>query len=314
MGATEGIPRSARAEWAGRAGLVLLGLVLAFALAEAALQIAGVAVRATTGRPLTAAWTKDHVRILCLGDSNTFGLHLERDEAYPDQLQELWNETVGSPRVEVLNLGYPGMDTTRLIRDFDRIWDALAPDVVLLMIGVNDFWADPVPLDGGPGLPFWKRHARLYRLYLLMRRVPAPEIQPLRGAGSPFGPGDRLRVGTTELEVGFTASGGKRDPQVVLGHLLELAGRIRSRGIVLHLMTYPARSRLYAAANPLIREAAERSGTSLIDLAAVFEPLCPGAGCPELLYEDNHPTKAGYRVVAEAIRSHLAPDPRRSRP
>jgi hypothetical protein len=66
-------------EWAGRLGLVvgsLLGLLL---LLEIALQLGSLALRAT-GRELPAGWLTGGHRILCLGDSNTYGLYLEPEE------------------------------------------------------------------------------------------------------------------------------------------------------------------------------------------------------------------------------------------
>ena len=72
----------------------------------------------------------------------------------------------------------------------------------------------------------------------------------------------------------------------------------------LHLITFPARLG-YARANPQIREVAPATRTSLIDLEAVFEPICPDRACPRLLFPDNHPREQGYRVVAEAIARHL---------
>lgn len=83
-------------------GGILLGLVVL----ELGLQ-AGAWVVAATGRRLPVSWLTSHTRILCLGDSNTYGLWLERDEAYPQQLEAIWNADPAAAPVEVLNLGFP---------------------------------------------------------------------------------------------------------------------------------------------------------------------------------------------------------------
>jgi lysophospholipase L1-like esterase len=50
-------------------------------------------------------------RVVCLGDSNTYGLYVHREEAYPAILQKLWTD--GSERADpaVINLGHPGQPT-----------------------------------------------------------------------------------------------------------------------------------------------------------------------------------------------------------
>ena len=63
----------------------------------AGLQAAAWFIRAT-GREAPVSWLTDQLRVICLGDSNTYGLWLERSEAYPQQFEALWNETVASPK------------------------------------------------------------------------------------------------------------------------------------------------------------------------------------------------------------------------
>ena len=74
----------------------------------------------------------------------------------------------------------------------------------------------------------------------------------------------------------------------------------------MHLMTYPARASLYGHANGIVRSFAVQSNTPLVDLEAVFTKRCPSEGCPKFLFEDGHPNAAGYAVVADAVRHHLA--------
>ena len=61
----------------------------------------------------------------------------------------------------------------------------------------------------------------------------------------------------------------------------------------------------YGIANPVIREAAARTETPLIDVASRFRPLCPKSECAELFFADHHPTAQGYRLVAETVRDAL---------
>jgi lysophospholipase L1-like esterase len=135
-------------EWKKRAALVLTGLLLTLLLLEAGLQIASFFVRGTTDRPLPRALGRDEVRVLCLGDSNTFGLHLDPQHAYPRQLEALWNEATEAPKLQVVNFGYPGASSASVLRDLDETLASFAPDIVLLMIGANDAWTALSPAKG----------------------------------------------------------------------------------------------------------------------------------------------------------------------
>ena len=82
----------------------------------------------------------------------------------------------------------------------------------------------------------------------------------------------------------------------------------QAAGTQLYLMSYPARHSWYGVANPVLRQAAEETSTPLIDLTALFEPLCPEGACPSLfLYDDNHPNAAGNSLIAEAVVKRLSP-------
>jgi lysophospholipase L1-like esterase len=77
------------------------------------------------------------LRIVCLGDSHTFGFGVEEDRTWPERLRRLLAER--SPgRFEVLNAGTPAYNTTREVRLLESRLLALEPDVVLLQYFVND--------------------------------------------------------------------------------------------------------------------------------------------------------------------------------
>src|SRR5690242_17306033 len=90
----------------GRLSLLAFGLVVGVLALEGLLQVGAVYVRATRAHPSIGAPTGGR-RVVALGDSNTYGLYLAHDQAYPQQLEHLWNES-HRQHVEVLNMGYPG--------------------------------------------------------------------------------------------------------------------------------------------------------------------------------------------------------------
>jgi len=79
-------------------------------------------------------------KILCIGDSYTYGLGVKRCDAYPAQLQTKLEEKFGNGAIEVINSGMPGINTPILAGSFSEILDNYSPDVVLIMIGTNDEW------------------------------------------------------------------------------------------------------------------------------------------------------------------------------
>ena len=149
------------------AGQVLLFLIIA----EIGLQAAAFFVQRTTRAGLSREFVSGDLRVLCLGDSNTFGVVVDRDETWPAQLQTIWNASVEKPKIETLNLGFPGVNSSVLARDLPRLLATFEPDITIIMVGVNDYWTLPVPQrTEEPRESFWKQHSKLYRTYHLIRR------------------------------------------------------------------------------------------------------------------------------------------------
>ena len=77
------------------------------------------------------------MRYVALGDSYTIGTSVEPGDRFPDQLARR------VPGLElVANLGVNGYTTADLIRDELPVLAGLAPDLVTLLIGVNDVVQD----------------------------------------------------------------------------------------------------------------------------------------------------------------------------
>ncbi len=73
-------------------------------------------------------------RVLCFGDSITFGYGASDDETYPFQLGRL----LGDSGVEVLNAGVTGFTSHQVLGHVRRLVPLLRPDVVTICIGWND--------------------------------------------------------------------------------------------------------------------------------------------------------------------------------
>jgi lysophospholipase L1-like esterase len=299
-----------------RLALVPIGILLALLMLEGGLQIGAFFLKRSKRGEMPVAWVTGNLRVLCLGDSNTYGLWLEHreQEAYPQQLEALWNARVAAPKLEVLNLGLPGTNSSRLVRDVPRMLETLHPDILILLVGVNDFWTVPFPLEEAketrPKAGFLARHSLLHRLFYLIRRgrtageveiVMDPEGDLARGAQH------KARVGGLEFDMSFVkaAPGLWGDAQALKQNLQRLIGEARAAETSPYLMTYPSQKSFHLAANEAIAAAAFDTDTPLIDLAAIFEPICPTEDCPELLFPDGHLKAPGYAIVAEKLLERL---------
>lgn len=77
-------------------------------------------------------------RIVCLGDSWTYGVMVNDHETYPAQLCRLLNAASPRRRFEVLNLGCVGYSSYQGKVLFRRCVRELAPDLIMVCFGGND--------------------------------------------------------------------------------------------------------------------------------------------------------------------------------
>jgi lysophospholipase L1-like esterase len=83
---------------------------------------------------------KNVFRILCLGDSSTFGLRVERDETYHALLESKLNKESSQKRIrfEVINAGVPGYSSCQGLTLYKLKGFKYKPDIVTFYLGGND--------------------------------------------------------------------------------------------------------------------------------------------------------------------------------
>ena len=292
-----------------RAGFVVLGLVGGLLVAEGALQLGALYLRAT-GREQASAWGTNRRRIVCFGDSNVYGIFEKREDTYPQVLERLWNAATPAQPVEVLNLGFPGLNSSKIRKNFRDLMATLRPDLVLVLVGSNDINSVPVPLGGEDSAQarfeyvLWQ-HSRVYRLLHMLAvglRGQAVEVQytvlrPFEGV---------VRVGEVEFDLGGTH---RMDPSQLPNWKTDLVANLRAMaadaaavGAKMILLTYPSHKSLYGMANTVI---ASMTDLPVIDLTPRFTTLCPDGDCPEVFRRDQHPNANGYRLMAAIVFNHL---------
>jgi lysophospholipase L1-like esterase len=156
-----------------RVFLIGLGLVLAFILVEASLQVAAFVHRmqrppsSPEGESRAAS---DTYRVLCLGESTTaafFGV-----VAYDRILERLLNQRGFGTRFRVINAGYSAKHTSFLVEQLPELLEEHDPHMVILMMGINDhlYFDEPDRLALPIGLQRQLFRSRTYRLLRILKQ------------------------------------------------------------------------------------------------------------------------------------------------
>ncbi len=77
-------------------------------------------------------------RIICLGDSWTFGMNVGEEQTYPRRVEARLREAVPQGDIEVVNLGVLGYSSYQGLELLKKKAPELNPDIVLIGFGMND--------------------------------------------------------------------------------------------------------------------------------------------------------------------------------
>lgn len=262
--------------------LLLLGLV------EAGLRVAASVVSETRG----AHTSGDRRRILCVGDSNTFGVRVAAEDSYPGRLEAFLNRS--GDRYQVLNRGRPGQNTALILKTLRDDLERDRPEVLLVLAGINNGWnvagrEQESFLDG-------LRLVRLLRIAAHDLRTGGRE-EPASGAGE--------AAAVTRATDPRTAAELR---QVTRDDLVRIAEVARGAGVRCVLQTYPSHHPHMPPYNDAARDAAAASGALLSDHDRRFGPYIERYGWDRLFFEDSHPVEAGYALMARDLLRDLLED------
>ena len=85
----------------------------------------------------------ESLRVVCFGDSSTFGIGSRMEHTWPSQLEALIENSMqfsDADFIEVINAGVPGYSSYQGLQHMRQEIDRLQPDVVLASYANNDFW------------------------------------------------------------------------------------------------------------------------------------------------------------------------------
>lgn len=131
-----------------RLRLLLLFSITLLASAELVLQLGYAVLWWLGSRPvaLTATRSEGQQTVLCLGDSFTHGMGASAPaKSYPQQLEHLLQQH--DPGWRVVNRGWLGRNSRDVLTVLEESLAALRPQVVCILVGINDAWSRPAPLQ-----------------------------------------------------------------------------------------------------------------------------------------------------------------------
>jgi lysophospholipase L1-like esterase len=201
--------------------------------------------------------------------------------------------------------------------------DKLAPDIVLIMVGFNDFWTPKEQVGSNYEQTLLQRikaKSRLYRAALMWQRQRIAQHDITFGSPRPSehvnaedfnNPANiekhLMRMDGESFYLGTRQGEPAKNMKSLGDNLAAMIAMVRARGADAVLITYPSNWGFYPHASKWIRKAAEQNSVALLDITPAFVSLCVDgpASCPEDLFPDGHATAKGNAVVAKQVSDFL---------
>jgi len=269
------------------------------------------------GRDLSPAKTPGATRILCLGDSYTFGAYVDDTETWPAQLEEILKERNPARDLDVVNAGISGFT---IVDELDFLKEHgldLQPDIVVLAFVLNDL-ADLTRRvssremlkraseeAASSALGPLKAHLRQTAIYNSLFMLKA-YIRRASGSDPTVQEVDIRHL--LQREYDATTLGLFEQYK---GHLAEMKSLLDQRGIKLVFMIFPYWEQVSQGATDeaqrRLLEMASQVGVTSLDLLPTYRKHDPRGRKFFHMPWDHHPSARGYRRAARDLADTLAP-------
>ncbi len=125
----------------------------------------------------------DEIRVMCVGDSTTFGVCVDYYWSYPTILERLLKAKYPESNIGVLNTGIPGASSKQIKRVFQKYLVKYKPDIVVWRTGVRltDHYDLPQSLENPINNLLWNilSKSTLFRLICLFVDRVIPDKPPV---------------------------------------------------------------------------------------------------------------------------------------
>lgn len=234
---------------------------------------------------------QNELRILCLGDSCTFGYGVAHDECFVNLTEKLLQKRLPERRIECINAGVPGYSVFQGWRYLSTEGIELKPDLLILNFGWNDKsqWDALSDFEHYAMMKAMTPPAMLKRSRLC-QLLWAAKYRGLKGNI------DKHESARTETR-----------PRLLPDESLEILKQIQKfayeRNMPIIVLFWPSREKAETDDAP---EPAPEDSIAL-DLLPVIQPLVRDHGIEKVYFDDGHITSLAHKAVAEAIVDKLTP-------
>jgi hypothetical protein len=262
----------------------------------------------------------DMRRIVCAGDSVTFGEHVGNDQTFCSVLAEL------DPKLETINMGQVGYGVDQAYLWYKRDADELDVDVSILAFITHDFMrmqydkfmGIPRPTmvlqDGKPVITNTPISESTYAMPIWLAETlnSADDLSTLKLATKVR---DRLNLAPREVPGAWDARGAEEVEAVVGGMFEDLRDYDSARSRTTVLVYFPSVEELQQPNAELgywmsvVESNAQRLDIPFIDFVSVFREL-PAAEATSLFVDGYHFSEKGNALVARELLEYLRSDPR----
>ncbi len=233
-------------------------------------------------------------RVLCLGDSFTFGEGVKEEDSYPARIEDRIGPPGGETRVEVINAGVQAFGTRLETMLLQRL-QPIDPDLVLVGFVLND------ATDG----------ARTIAMHEQLRDVPVSALgRRLRIVGLPETILKRARLQQEYVRTtreSFTES--SQEWQFCQQAFSMLAETTRNEGIPILVVIFPLFWELdenypFTDLHETVTDACAAAGLPVLDLLETYRgrPAATLWAHPT----DQHPNALAHELAADAIATELS--------
>jgi lysophospholipase L1-like esterase len=252
-------------------------------------------------------------RIVCLGDSTTFGMG-DFGNSYPKVLGELLNEGLPAKRFEVINAGIPGTSLYQQRLHFESLFEGSNPDMVILMTGPN-YRKELKLFRDKMQTPFFRallgtqrlmKHSAVYRfLRLRLKGTPSTRVKD----DSEMSPTEDLPAAVVradyleDLEI-FHALAEKWGFRLVFMPSIsrDYIRQLQIMGLRPDREDYESRA-ARANSDQEFYFVAEKWKLPVVDFSRDFVPY--DMDTPGLWFDPGHPGNLGNRLIAQRVVTEL---------
>lgn len=285
---------------------LVIGFSLALVLLELALQVGVHFVRGDR-----AGESDEACFALCVGDSNTFGLNVQKELAYPAQLERLLRARGAMP-ARVVNRGVPGKPTWIVDAELAADLERHRPRVLFILCGVNDrnLIRPEDRLDGwlvrSRALTLlrrtWKNTEEHFEAHAVepRNRMTAAAVERVAPALARVRFADRQNEDRSFL-MHFGNPSKEQVAQWIREDLARIADKARAAGASPIVCLYFEDNDTFAPINAALEQSARDLGLPCLDPRPAFAQALARVDRSHLVFPDCHLKPPGYAILARLM-------------